>query len=203
MDSYLQLLLSGIQTVGKKAGKCTVIALTASLPGEGVSFVTESFAAEIAGRTGRRVIIADIETLQNVDIFHYSRIARFCLKTDVRNLYVLHPGKEDAADAEKGNYLQPLALGESELERGLSNLQSLRYSFDFVLLDCPSLKESDVATLFARAADGMIVVVEAERTRKQQIHGTINSIEMAQGNLLGCVLNKRQYPIPEWVYRRL
>jgi Mrp family chromosome partitioning ATPase len=85
----------------------------------------------------------------------------------------------------------------------LSNLQTLRYSFDFVLLDCPSLKESGDAALFAQAADGVVVVVEADRTRKEQVRSTLNTIEMAEGNLLGCVLNKRQYPIPEWLYQRL
>lgn len=202
MNSYLQLFLSGIQSGSKNADKCTVVAFTSSLPQEGVSFVAQSFAVELAQRTRRRTAIVDVSTLQQVDIYHYSRVAKFCLKTDVPNLYVLQPEEENLSEKESRQQLQPL-IGNSELDRGLSNLQTLRYSFDFVLLDCPSLKESGDAALFAQAADGVVVVVEADRTRKEQVRSTLNTIEMAEGNLLGCVLNKRQYPIPEWLYQRL
>jgi Mrp family chromosome partitioning ATPase len=85
----------------------------------------------------------------------------------------------------------------------LSNLQTLRFVFDFILLDCPSLKASGDAALFAEAANAVIVVVEADRTRKEQVSNTIQTIEMAKGNLIGCVLNKRQYPVPEWLYQRI
>jgi protein-tyrosine kinase len=200
MNSYLQLFLSGIQPGGKTAGNCTVVAFTSSLPQEGVSYVTQSFAVELARRTGRRTAIVDVGVLQQVDIYHYSQAGEMCLKTDVPNLYVLQPEEETLE--ENSQNLQPVT-GGSEFDRGLSNLQTLRYSFDFVLLDCRSLKDSGDAALFAPVVDGVVVVVEAERTRKEQVRATLNTIEMAQGNLLGCVLNKRQYPIPEWLYQRL
>lgn len=202
MHSYLQIFLSGMQAGNKASDKSVCVAFTSSLPQEGVSFVTQSFAVELAKRTRRRTVIVDVNTLQRVDIFHYSRIAKFCLKTDVPNLYVLQPETEILPEEENGRQLQPLA-GDSEFDRGLSNLQTLRYSFDFVLLDCPSLKDSGDAALFASAADGVVVVVEADRTRKEQVRSALNTIEMAKGNLLGCVLNKRQYPVPEWLYQRL
>ena len=202
MNSYLQLFLSGIQSGSKNPGKCTVVAFTSSLPREGVSYVTQSFAVEMARRTRKRTAIVDVNTLQQVDIFHFSHITKYCLKTDVPNLYVLQPEEEYLPEEESELALQTLSEN-SELERGLSNLQTLRYSFEFILLDCPSLKDSGDAALFAPAADGVVVVVEADRTRKEQVRSTLNTIEMAKGNLLGCVLNKRQYPIPEWLYQRL
>ena len=200
MNSYLQLFLSGIQSPSKNPGKCTVVAFTSSLPQEGVSYVTQSFAVELARRTKRRTVIVDAGILQQVDIYHYSQAGELCLKTDVPNLYVLQP--EEGNSDENSQSLQPV-IGDNEFDRGLSNLQTLRYSFDFILLDCHSLKDSGDAALFAPVVDGVVVVVEAERTRKEQVHTTLNTIEMAQGNLLGCVLNKRQYPIPEWLYQRL
>lgn len=202
MESYLQLFITGIKSRDKNAGKSTVVAFTSTSPQEGVSYVTQSFAVELARRTRRRTMVADVNTLQQIDIFHYSRLAAFCAKTDVPNLYVLQPEKEEQIDEGDGQHLHPF-VGDSEMDRGMSNLQTLRYSFDFVLLDCPSLKESGDAALFAPAADGVVVVVEADHTRKEQLRSTLNTIEMAEGNLLGCVLNKRQYPIPEWLYQRL
>lgn len=203
MNKYLQLFLSSLQSGDKRLGKGTVIAFTASLPVEGVSFVAESFAVELARKTRKRTLIADLNTLQSIDMFHYSRVAKFCYQTDVNNLFVLPPEDQLQIDEPENPFqLQP-KTSDSELDRGLSNLQTLRFVFDFILLDCPSLQASGDAALFAEAVNGVIVVVEAERTRKEQVRNTVQTIEMAKGNLLGCVLNKRQYPVPNWLYRRI
>jgi Mrp family chromosome partitioning ATPase len=199
MNSYLQLFLSGIQTDGKASGKCTVVALTSAMPQEGVSYVTQSFAVELAKRTGKRTLIADAGSLQQADMFHYNQVAKFCSQTNVKNLYVL---SSDENKAESAQQLQPVKR-KSEFEQGLDNLQTLRFVFDYVFLDCSALKTSDAAALFASEVEGVVVVVEAERTRKEQVQNALKTIETAKGNLLGCVLNKRRYSIPQWIYSRL
>ena len=56
---------------------------------------------------------------------------------------------------------------------------------------------------FAPATDGVVLVVEAGRAGKEQINRAAQMITEAQGTLLGFVLNKRRYPIPNWLYRLL
>ncbi len=204
MNSYLQLFLTSIQTTDKRhSDKCTVVAFTSSQPGEGVSYVASSFGVEVARKTRKRTLIVNLGTLQLIDMFHSSRVSNFCYQTKVKNLFVLPPADELHIEVEENSrQLQPKPF-ESDFDRGLSNLQTLRFVFDFVLLDCPSLKTSGDAALFAEAANAVIIVVEAERTRKEQVRNTIQTIEMAQGNLIGCVLNKRQYPVPDWLYQRI
>lgn len=202
MKSYLQLFLSNIQKRDQLSGKSLVVAFTASQPKEGVSFVTESFAVELAKRTQKRVLIADAADLQEMDIFLYSRVSECCYRTNLPNLYVLSGEEEIAAEAEN-RHGQQLQLRTSNYERALSNLQTLRYGFDFILIDCSALSVSENAALIAPAADGVVLVVEADRTRRQQVQNALQTLETANGNLLGCVLNKRAYPIPDWVYRRL
>lgn len=202
MNSYLQLFLNGIQAGGKTSGKCTVVALTSAVPQEGVSYVTQSFAVELAQRTGKRTLIAEANNLQQVDMLHYNQVSKFCSQTNVPNLYVFSPVDETEEKEKNIQQLQPKNR-KSELEQGLENLQTLRFVFDYVLLDCSALKTSDTAALFAPSVDGVVVVVEAERTRKEQVRNALNTIETANGNLLGCVLNKRRYSIPQWIYARL
>jgi Mrp family chromosome partitioning ATPase len=201
MNSYLQLFLNGIQTGGKVSGKCTVVALTSAMPQEGVSYVTQSFAVELAQRTGKRTLIADASNLQRADMLHYNQVAKFCSQTNVPQLYVFST-EHKTEETETTQQLQPKNR-KSELEQGLENLQTLRFVFDYVFLDCAALQTSDTAALFAPAVDGVVVVVEAERTRKEQVRNALNAIETAKGNLLGCVLNKRRYSIPQWIYSRL
>ncbi len=49
----------------------------------------------------------------------------------------------------------------------------------------------------------MILVVEAERTRKQVAQETKAHLKLANANLGGVVLNKRQFHVPDWLYQRL
>ena len=202
MNSYLQFLTS-IQTSGKgHSGHCTVVSFTSSQPGEGVSYVAGSFGTELARKTHKRTLVADLGSLQHIDMFHSSRVSKFCFQTKHKNLFVLPPLDDLPVEEESSLKLQR-RTGENELDQGLNNLQTLRYVFDYVLLDCPSLKSSGDAALFAEAVNAVIVVVEAERTRKEQVRNTLQTIESANGNLIGCVLNKRQYPVPNWLYQRI
>ena len=202
MNSYIQLFLRGIKP-GRKTVDSQVIAFTSAVPGEGVSYVTESFAAELAGRTKKRTIITDVATLQKIDIFHYQHLPRYCCKTDIPYLHVLRQdGDEYEDEAVQSQALAPRSAG-SELDQGISNLQTLRFMYDYVLVDCPSIKESGDAVYFASAVDGVVLVVSAENTRKEQVRNALNTIEMSDANVLGCVLNKRRYPIPSWIYRRI
>ncbi len=201
MNSYLQLFVNGIQSGKNASGKCTVVALTSAVPREGVSYVTQSFAVELAQRTGKRTLIADADNLQQVDMLHYSQVAKFCSQTNVPGLYVFSPG-DKAVEAENTPGLVR-KNSKSMLEKGLENLQTLRFVFDYVFLDCAALKTSDTVALLAPAVDGVVIVVEAERTRKEEVRNALKAIETADGNLLGCVLNKRRYAIPNWIYSRL
>ena len=57
--------------------------------------------------------------------------------------------------------------------------------------------------MLASMVDGIVIVVEAGQSRRDEILNAQRTIENAGGNFLGFVLNKRRYPVPEWLYRRL
>jgi Mrp family chromosome partitioning ATPase len=55
----------------------------------------------------------------------------------------------------------------------------------------------------ASVCDGVVVVAEAGRATPKSLRRAAQVVELAQGKLLGVVLNKRKYPIPSWLYRIL
>jgi len=57
--------------------------------------------------------------------------------------------------------------------------------------------------VLASSVDGVVVVVEAGQSRREEITNAQRTIEQAGGKFLGFVLNKRRYPVPEWLYKRL
>jgi Mrp family chromosome partitioning ATPase len=48
-----------------------------------------------------------------------------------------------------------------------------------------------------------VIVVEAGESRRDEILNAQRTIEASGGKFLGFVLNKRRYPVPGWLYKRL
>ncbi len=81
--------------------------------------------------------------------------------------------------------------------------QALRGQFDEVVLDMPSTAQSRLGLMVAPQCDGVVVVLEAERTRAPVAQALVASLRAVKANLLGTVLNKRRFYLPDAVYRRL
>jgi hypothetical protein len=79
-------------------------------------------------------------------------------------------------------------------------IKQLRLRFQYLAIDCPALGTSSDVLGLAPLVDGIVLVVEADRTRKSQIRNAERQIEAAGGKLLGLVLNKRRYPVPDYIY---
>ncbi len=81
--------------------------------------------------------------------------------------------------------------------------EQLKKRFDVIVVDSPPADSSPVGLAVCRTVDGVIVVLEAEKTRWPVVMSTKKRILQNGGTILGVVLNKRKYHIPDWVYRRL
>ncbi len=88
-------------------------------------------------------------------------------------------------------------------EKLKSRLCELRREFDYVLVDAPPLNPYTDATTLGRLCDGMVLVLEASSTRREAARKVTESLRAAQIEILGAVLNKRAFPIPESLYRKL
>ena len=84
-----------------------------------------------------------------------------------------------------------------------SRMAELREEFDYVLIDAPPVCSYADAVLLGQLADGVILVVEANSTRRDTARMAKETIEGAKVRLLGAVLNNRTFPIPEALYRKL
>lgn len=77
-----------------------------------------------------------------------------------------------------------------------------RECFDLVLVDSPPATNVNAAA-FTRSVDGVILVVEAEKTRRPVADNAKNIILSNGGSILGIVFNKRRNYIPDSVYALL
>jgi hypothetical protein len=201
VEFYLELIRTVFQAVDSEGKLCNrVVAFTSSSPAEGVTYVVNTLAREIASYTQKRVLAVDSAALQTVRITDPRQITEQCSETQLDNLLTL-----PASAASLVGYRRPeqTNLWQTDPEYRASCIKALRWNFDYVLIDCPSLKVSADATMLAPLVDGVSAIVEAGRTRRDQIHRTRGVLEQAGGSFLGFVLNQRRYPVPDWLYRRL
>jgi Mrp family chromosome partitioning ATPase len=89
------------------------------------------------------------------------------------------------------------------LERYRERFAELREAFDYILISAPALRRETEATFIAQLADGVVLVVEANQSRRETVRRAKEQLESAQVRLLGAVLDQRTFPIPEKLYRRL
>ena len=210
----LQLLLASLQNGSQRLREGSAIAFTSASHGAGASHVAQLFAVELARYTGRRTLIINAGRLQSLGVEDYLQMPWNCHSTNIENLWMLPAKKashknggdganDDGQELPRRSFLMRVARQGEEIDTGLDPVDALRVSFDNILIDCGSLKVSADAAVLSSSVDGVVIVVEAGEARRDEILNAQRTIETAGGKFLGFVLNKRRYPVPEWLYKRL
>jgi capsular exopolysaccharide synthesis family protein len=174
--------------------------------GEGTSTVLSNFATSLAA-DGDRVLLVDAN-LRNPSLhgsfglerengltellLNQRTLEEVIKETGVPNLFVITCG---------ALHSNPFVILESDSLK--THTGEMKAKADWVLLDCPAITSCNDAASLAGSVDGLILVVEAERTRWEVAENARKSIKSGNGNVLGVVLNKRKYHIPNWLYKRL
>lgn len=68
-------------------------------------------------------------------------------------------------------------------------LEELKGSFDYIILDTPPVQAVTDSQILSTKADGTILVVRSERTKKDSVHNAINLLKKVNANIIGTVLN--------------
>jgi Mrp family chromosome partitioning ATPase len=202
MGFYLEMIRNVFQATDD-AGRLRnrTVAFTSASRSEGVSYVSTTIAKELAQQTHKRVLAVEAAGLQHLRVPDATQIARHCSETQLENLLTLPANAAVAGPVG----LRPRQKKDwyADVEYRGACLKALRWNFDYIIVDCPSLDVASDATLLAPQIDGVIVVVQAGRTRRGQIHRARQTIESVGGDFLGFVLNQRRYSVPNWLYQRL
>jgi Mrp family chromosome partitioning ATPase len=111
-----------------------------------------------------------------------------------RQLWMVPAGEEMCAAPE----WLPVALSRA--------LRQLAARFDFVIVEAPPLeRDSGMPTLLTVAplTDGVVLVLEAERTRRDVAGEVVARLRASGVTVLGVVLTNRKSPVPDGLRRRL
>jgi capsular exopolysaccharide synthesis family protein len=175
--------------------------------GDGCSSVCTCVAETLAARGAGSVCVVDgnvhTPSLHNYfglanrsglaeAMVHTAPIRTFAQKVHGKNLWVITCGSA-ASDL-------PAMLGSDQFR---SRMKELREAFDCVLIDAPPANLYGDAVTLGQLSDGMILVLQSSSTRREAARKAKETLDAANVRLLGAVLNKRSYPIPQVLYDKL
>jgi len=113
----------------------------------------------------------------------------------------IHSASKNLAIMTAGNtQLNPLTIVETNRMRQL--LEEAGEKYDLVLIAAPDLKHRD-SILLAAQTDGLILVVNEGKTRKQAALKCLEPVIARKANILGVILNNRTFSIPKAIYDRV
>ncbi len=182
-----------------------VLMLASSVNGEGTTDVAMGLGMTMAGELGRKTAIVDCNVhhpevhlrfgLPDVGLGEYLTgrlsIEQALSNTVVPNLYIMPLGRGVVSLA---------AFGDERLEKLIAELRS---NFDYVLIDAAPVGVYPECVIMCNKVDGIILVVRYGRTRREIVKRAKEIITRADGKVLGVVLNRRKFPIPEFLYRKV
>ena len=181
---------------GRAVGYC--IAFVSALAGEGTSYVTNSLAEVAAKQASSRVAVLDVETL--LRRFETAADVSFGMRYDAaKSHWVL------ALEPERGTAVVRAAGGTQGEFASRLNLLLVegRREFDLIFLDCPSFRASTLASELDLCVDGYVAVVSAGMARRQNVEQMEALLKDTGAPLLGFVMNRRRYPVPQWLHRMM
>jgi Mrp family chromosome partitioning ATPase len=186
-----------------ESGVGSVVQLIAARNGEGTSSLARDLCLIAVQEVGLRVLLLDIDGpgKGQADWVRATLAAPLSLAGSIATgpveLAVLRVGTTRLHVGEpKGDLAVPPSAWA-----GILNL--LRARFDLVVVDCPSLARSFDGVLMAPHVDGSLLVVEAQSTRATQVQALRDRLVEIGGKVLGSILNKRRYHIPQAIYDRV
>jgi capsular exopolysaccharide synthesis family protein len=192
-----RLLLSSMDSLES----LSLVAVTSTTSGEGVSTVATNLAVSLSHHGNVLLVDANIVNPAVHKIFGMN----------------LSPGLAEMLEAGKpvpgtgaAHNLDVLAAGHPngsiplmfESAGALCGvLAQFRSDYRFVVFDLPPVNETSASLRLASLVDGVVLVVEAGRSRWESVQKVKKQLLQIRAKLLGVVLNKRRFPIPRFFYR--
>jgi Mrp family chromosome partitioning ATPase len=182
------------------------VVFTSTEPGTGCTWVCAHLGEVLAGRVAGSVCLVDANLResglhQQFGVENHRGLSEALLELDpIRtyahqlsrpNLYLISAGS--AAES-----AQTLLTSD----RMRLRIVELRSEFDFVLIDTSAMTVANDAIGLGSICDGVVMVLKANSSRREAARQAIQDLQGGKAKVLGAVLNRRTFPIPDSIYKR-
>lgn len=194
----------------EKTGVNLTVGITSPNQGDGKTLVASNLAVSLAVANQRETILVDfnVRSPQLHSIFGTKLSPGLSeaisdqtipvWQTQIKHLYVLSAGNLGgspilagrAAASERSSQagISRPSIGLDQVAEFRDVIYSLKQEFDFVIVDMPVLQEPRIPMLLTHQMDGLLIVVDAQRTKQEDLDKLFLRINESQ--ILGFVLNR-------------
>ena len=180
-----------------------VIVLTSPGPGEGKSTTCANLGVVLA-QASKEVLIVDCDfrkpvmhkffgmrnLLGVVDVLAGERTLQEVTKQPVGGLTVMPVG-----------HIPPNPTELLGTQRFKQLLTDVRRTYDYVLVDAPPVGVVSDPAILASQGDGVLLVLDAQKTRKRSVRQAMRSLQTVCANVLGIVMNNVKVSNEGYYYR--
>lgn len=205
-ESELMVMAQNIAALLPDPDK-NVIQFIGSRKGEGTSTLVREFALLSSQHSKKPVLLVEADLMQP------SQYQAFGIEAKSPLDHVLKEGKPIegvVSRVENSNLF--LATLSSKIQSALTARtfynptdmwKMVREQFSLILIDSSPVNVTADSLALCETVDGIVLVVEAEKTRSAVVKKVRDQILMQEGNLLGMVFTKRKLYIPDMLYKLL
>lgn len=206
MDVTLSALTPGA-VFGLRAAEASgplLLAVTAARGDVGTSTIAAALAKKLSEVEGQRVLLMDGDLVQ-------ATLTNAFSTTEEPGWQVRLQDERPAAPPAGGAGLALLPVDRLEASSGpqlldpadvVERVRLFGSGYTYIIVDLPPGGPLAVDT-FAAGCDGTLLVADAGRTRAASLGALCSDFRRAGVRVIGTVLNRREFPVPNWLYRRL
>lgn len=170
-----------------------VISETSTIPDEGKTVTTFNL-AKVFAEMGKKVLLIDADlrrsSLKNYLMINTKDIPglsealtnqseTYICDTNIANLSIMLSGKRPPNPSEM--------LSNNRFNKVIDDLKD---DYDYIIIDTPPVAAGADASIIGRVADGIILVIRNDFTKKNAVKRSLKELEANGGRVIGCVLNR-------------
>ena len=175
--------------------------------GEGASTVALGLALAAAGKQNRPILLIDGN-------FHHPCICRALRLTDLYGLGEMIGGRVEAPKAviQRGapglfamgpGIIPPNHLTDLEFPKFKNMLNRLTGDYALVIVDGPAVNMYPESVFYGAQVDQVIMVIYSGVTRVPVVSQALSKLTAGGCKKIDLLLNRRIFPIPNWIYKKL
>jgi Mrp family chromosome partitioning ATPase len=192
----MQMLYSAVAARLPEQRSRTIM-LASATRGEGTSTIAREMALTVAGDLAKTVmlirVVNDLPFSPGLEAAAHGRVPLEAVVEEDPRLPTLATATLSVGGSNAG-----LLFDGEELDRVFAHAARLAR---LVIVDAPAILSDVSAVTLSRKVSGVLLVVQAEKTREAIVEQARRLIETGGGRVLGAVLNKRKHSIPGWLDR--
>lgn len=202
----LGILRNSVETALGKREKRTIL-FAGSTPAEGTTTLVSNFAELLSAQSREKILLVEMNARRpclkwkyglgleyGVTHFFSGKVPfdSIVQMTPKKLFDVVHVGEKDPAKIQLHLELMFPRL-----------LEETRKRYTTVLIDAPPVIGSPETPPLTSFTDGTVLVVRCGKTKREIVQRSLDMIGQFEGRVLGVVLNRKKYYIPDFIYRRI